>query len=86
VAIEELQDWTYTGNWLVPLKGLTLVSSGHARNRAGTRATLMTLSSSTGASPPRVRIPSAESNLRAQDLTLTLWSHRHPATPTEYAK
>jgi hypothetical protein len=46
MAIEELQDWTYTGERLVPSRAI-LVSCGNARNRAGARATLMTLSSST---------------------------------------
>ena len=36
------------------------VSSGNARSRAGARATLMTLSSSTGASRPRVPVPLGE--------------------------
>jgi len=59
VAIEELQDWTYTGNRLVPLKGYP-VSSGNARNRADARAMSISLSSSTGASGPRVPVLSGE--------------------------
>ena len=69
VAIEELQDWTYTGNRLVPLRA-TRVSSGNARNRAGARTTLMTLSSSTGASVRACAYRSVEDIWRAQDLTL----------------
>jgi hypothetical protein len=44
VAVEELQDWAYTGTGLSPLRAIP-VSSGNARNRAGAHATLMTLSS-----------------------------------------
>jgi hypothetical protein len=69
VAIEELQDWAYTGNRLVPLKGYPGIV-GNARNRAGARATLMTLSSSTGASRPRVPVSFGEGILRPQDLDL----------------
>ena len=48
---------------LSPLRA-TPVSSGNARNRAGARATLMALSSLTGASRPRERISSGEGHLR----------------------
>ena len=44
---------------LSPLRAIP-ESSGNARNRAGARAALITLSSSTGASRPRVRISSGE--------------------------
>ena len=47
------------GTGLSPLRAIP-VSSGNARNRAGARARLMTLSSSTGASRPRVPVSSGE--------------------------
>jgi hypothetical protein len=59
VAIEELQDWAYTGNRLVPLKGYPGIV-WNARNRADARATLMTLSSSTSASRPSVPVSLGE--------------------------
>ena len=59
VAIEELQDWTYTGNRLVPLKGYPGIVWERPKSR-WRPATLMTLSSSTGASRTRVPISSGE--------------------------
>ena len=44
---------------LPPLR-IIPVSSGNARNRAGARATLLTLTSSTGASGPRAPVSSGE--------------------------
>ena len=49
VAIEELQDWAYTGNRLVPLKAYPGIVWERPISRRR-RATLMTLSSSTGKS------------------------------------
>ena len=59
VAIEELQDWTYTGNRLVLLKGDPGIVWERPKSRRRP-ATLMTLSSSTGASHTRVPISSGE--------------------------
>jgi hypothetical protein len=59
VAIEELQDWAYTGNRLVPLKGYPGIVWERPKSRRRPRE-LMMLSSAAGASRPRVRISSGE--------------------------
>jgi hypothetical protein len=59
VAIEELQDWTYTGNRLVPLKGYPGIVWERPKSRRRPRE-LMMLSPATGASRPHVRISSGE--------------------------
>jgi hypothetical protein len=55
MAIEELQDWAYTGNRLVPLKGYLGIVWERPKARRRPRE-LMMLSSATGASHPCVRI------------------------------
>ena len=57
VAIEELQDWTYTGNRLVPLKGYPGIVWERPKSRGRPRETWRTLSSLTDASRPRAHKP-----------------------------
>ena len=59
VAFEELRDGHTQATSLSPSRVIP-VSSGNARNRAGARATLMTLNSSTGASRRRLPVSSGE--------------------------
>jgi hypothetical protein len=59
VAIEELQDWTYTGNRLVTLKGYPGIVWERPKSRRRPRELIM-LSSATGASRPHMRISSGE--------------------------
>jgi hypothetical protein len=52
VAIEELQEWAYTGNRLVPLRGYPDVIWARPKSRRRL-SEWMTLSSATDASRPR---------------------------------
>src|ERR1700722_1783908 len=57
VAIEEPQDWTYTGNRLIPLKGYPVIVWERPKSRGRPRETWRTLSSLTDASRPRPHKP-----------------------------
>jgi hypothetical protein len=57
VAFEELQDWTYTGNRLVPLKGYPGIVWERPKSRGRPRAMWRTVSSLTDASASRADKP-----------------------------